>query len=270
MDRLERLEADDRGDLPGELVDGDEALVRADVDGEAVEARREREVPEETDHVAHRAEAALLQAVAVDVRLPALEHEVDHDRGDVAVRVVVLLPPRRRCRLGHRDDALDAVGDAEVVEQLLARDLGDAVGVDGADRGRLGEGHLGLAVAGHRRAVHDAPRAVRDRGREGRDRRLHVGLHDRGRREDAEPLVRGGGGVHDDVGVPRRVLHRLEIAAVDLEELRARRDVVAIAARQIVAAADGAAAGQELVGEVGAEEAGDPGDEDVVAHRAAP
>ncbi len=40
-------------------------------------------------HVGHVAEAAALGAVAVDERLPALEHEVDHDGRHGAVGVVV-------------------------------------------------------------------------------------------------------------------------------------------------------------------------------------
>src|SRR3989338_4559432 len=261
IDGFEIFESDENGDLPRQFIDADAGvfLVRPDVDRLADDGAVESHLEERIDDVVDEGKRAFLLAVPVDDPLGALGHEVDHDRRDVPVGVVVFLA-RADDVVRDRVRIFDAVRLREALNGHLGRVLGDPVGIDRQGRHVFGEGQFGLlAVAGHAGAKDDAARAGKN-GRAGHRYRGVIGVQcDEVGREDGQPLVWRRGAVVDDFHSFQKRLHLFEIARVRLVEFDVLRNIVPVSAQKIVDPDDLVSLPEKPLGKVAAQKTGDAG-----------
>jgi hypothetical protein len=161
---------------------------------------------------------------------------------------------------------LDSVHLAQVLEDLFRRDFPDAVWIDGLRREIFGERNGRRAVARHRRAEDDALHARGDcRGEDARRRGDDVLRHEV-RRKYARAFISGRGRVIDDAHAFREREHSLEVVAVGAMELDAGRNVVLVAADEVVATDDVVPLRLQMAREVAPEKSGHAGDEDPSRH----
>ena len=243
-----------------QFQNGDVFLVRADVDHLAGDSVAHAHLHERIDAILHEREAALLTAIAVDDGLLALEHPVDHDAGDVAIRIVVLLLGADDV-VRHRDRVLESVRVGDVLHQHLGRVLGDAVGIDRLRLRILRERSLCVAVARHAGTIDEPANPVRCGSSEHRGCVLIHVLRDQSGRKDAEAFRRDRRAVIDEIRAGHEPLHRADVATVGLLELNALGQIGKLAAYEVVAAHDVGALPHVGLGEMTTEKTGRAGDE---------
>ena len=251
------------GDHVSQFIDRHHLVVGTDVDDFADACRVERHLLQWVDIVGHEAEAAHLVAIAIDIRLAPLEHQIDEDARDVAIRVVIFLA-RPDDVVRHRDDPFHAMRFGEIAEHQLGGVLADAIRVLRLGDHVLGERHLVGTIARHRGAHHEAADVAGDRGGNHRGRCADDILGDQVRREYRQAFISRRRAMIGDVDAGHVSLELIEVVAVELVEFDRLGDIVEVAADHIVVADHLMPVGQEGVGQVAAEEPGHARDEDTL------
>ncbi len=241
-------------------------LPKARLTGSRSVTRAGHGVGDDAGHRADEGEVAGLLAVAVDGQRHAAQCGVDEGRHDGGIRVAGRLERPVDVEEAEREHG-QAVGVPEGHGVGLGGLLAHRVGRDGRGAHRLALGQLAVGPVDRRRRRDDDVEVAGAAGRlEHLERAGGVGVVG-GHRVEHRPGDRGQGAeVHDGARALTRGVERGGVEDRSLEQADAGAlEVGAAAGRQVVEGDDlvDVGAGEQLAAEVGADEAGAAGDDDL-------